>query len=123
MKGDRLIAGLDLGSSKTCVVIADAVGDGRSPGAKVLGVGLARTTGVKRGVVQNIEETTRSIKLAMRDAERMAGVRAPLVFCGIAGDHVQTQLETGLEIQVPEYLKQGDRIKVDTRTGAFLSRA
>ncbi len=32
------------------------------------------------------------------------------------------KLETGLEIQVPEYLKQGERIKVDTRTGQFLSR-
>ena len=33
------------------------------------------------------------------------------------------KLETGLVIQVPEYLKQGETIKVDTRTGAFLSRA
>ena len=88
MKGESLVAGLDLGSSKTCVVIADAAGDQRNPGAKVLGVGLARTTGVRRGVVRDIEETTRSIKLAMRDAERMAGVQAPFVYCGIAGDHV-----------------------------------
>ena len=32
-------------------------------------------------------------------------------------------LETGLQVQVPEYIKQGERIKVDTRTGDFLSRA
>jgi elongation factor P len=32
-------------------------------------------------------------------------------------------LETGLIVQVPEYLKEGERIKVDTRTGEFLSRA
>jgi len=32
-------------------------------------------------------------------------------------------LETGLVVQVPEYLKEGERIKVDTRTGQFLSRA
>ena len=32
-------------------------------------------------------------------------------------------LETGLVVQVPEYIKQGERIKVDTRTGDFLSRA
>ncbi len=32
-------------------------------------------------------------------------------------------LETGLEIQVPEYLKEGERVKVDTRDGTFLSRA
>ena len=33
------------------------------------------------------------------------------------------KLETGISIQVPEYLKQGERIKVDTRSGEFLSRA
>lgn len=32
-------------------------------------------------------------------------------------------LETGLVIQVPEYLKQGETIKVDTRSGDYLSRA
>ena len=32
-------------------------------------------------------------------------------------------LETGLEVQVPEYLKEGEMIRVDTRTGAFLARA
>ncbi len=32
-------------------------------------------------------------------------------------------LETGLVVQVPEYIKEGERIKVDTRTGEFLSRA
>ena len=32
-------------------------------------------------------------------------------------------LETGLIVQVPEYLNQGERVKVDTRSGLFLSRA
>ncbi|MEZ6080151.1 MAG: hypothetical protein R3C56_32125 [Pirellulaceae bacterium] len=32
-------------------------------------------------------------------------------------------METGLTVQVPEYIKEGERIKVDTRTGEFLSRA
>ena len=32
-------------------------------------------------------------------------------------------LETGLEIQVPEYLKEGEKVKIDTRSGEYLSRA
>jgi len=32
-------------------------------------------------------------------------------------------LSTGLVVQVPEYIKEGEKIKVDTRTGQFLSRA
>lgn len=113
MKVDNLVAGLDLGSSKTCVVIAEATGDNRRPGAKVLGVGLARTTGVKRGVVQNIEETTRSIKQAMRDAERMAGVESPPVYCGIAGDHVQTRTTNGLASVASEEITRADVLRVN----------
>ncbi len=113
MKGESLVAGLDLGSSKTCVVIADAAGDQRHPGAKVLGVGIARTTGVRRGVVRDIEETTRSVKLAMRDAERMAGVQAPFLYCGIAGDHVQTRLTTGLASVASEEITRADVSRVN----------
>ena len=33
------------------------------------------------------------------------------------------KLETGLIVQVPEYLSQGETVKVDTRNGAYISRA
>ena len=57
---ERVIAGLDIGSAKTTVVIAEAVGDiHRQPSIKILGVGQARTTGLRRGIVSDIEETTR----------------------------------------------------------------
>ena len=63
MNPDRIIAGLDIGSAKTTVVIAEAIGDRKStPSLRILGVGQARTTGLRRGIVSDIEETTRSIK-------------------------------------------------------------
>lgn len=96
MKRDRLIAGLDLGSTKTCAVIGQATGDARHPGVKILGVGVAKASGVRRGMVRDIEETVRGIEQAMRDAERMAGVRVGAVHCGMAGEHVQTRNEEGL---------------------------
>jgi cell division protein FtsA len=93
----RLVAGLDLGSTKTCAVIAEVVGDlPRQPIAKVLGVGLAKNAGVRRGVVRDIEETMRSIVAALRDAERMAGVKVPGVTCGIAGEHVAARTSSGV---------------------------
>ncbi len=92
MKREMLVAGLDVGSTKTCAVIAEAEGEGRGLAAKILGMGIARTTGVKRGVVRDIEETTRSVAAALRDAERMAGAKVPGVFCGIAAENVRTQL-------------------------------
>jgi len=93
----RLVAGLDLGSTKTCAVIAEVVGElPRSPLAKVLGVGLAKNSGVRRGVVRDIEETTRSVTAALRDAERMSGVKVQAVTCGIAGEHVSARGSSGV---------------------------
>jgi cell division protein FtsA len=78
-------------------VIAEVVGDlPRLPLAKVLGVGLAKNTGVRRGMVRDIDETTQSIVAAMRDAERMAGVKVTALTCGIAGEHVSARPSTGV---------------------------
>jgi len=93
----QLVAGLDLGSTKTCAVIAEVVGElPRLPLAKVLGVGLAKNAGVRRGMVRDIDETSRSIVAAMRDAERMAGVKVGAVTCGIAGEHVSARTSPGV---------------------------
>ena len=94
---ERVIAGLDIWSAKTTVVIAEAIGDtGRQPPIKVLGVGQARTTGLRRGIVSDIEETTRSIKKAVEDAERMAGIQIESIYAGIAGEHVRAMTSKGI---------------------------
>jgi cell division protein FtsA len=97
MNLDRLVAGLDIGSAKTTAVIAEVVGDlPKHPTVNILGVGQARTTGLRKGVVADIEETRRSITKAMQDAERMAGARVETVYAGIAGEHVQAMTSTGI---------------------------
>ena len=97
MNLDRLVAGLDIGSAKTTAIIAEVVGDlPRHPSVNILGVGQARTTGMRRGVVADIEETMRCITKALADAEQMAGARVENVFCGIAGEHVQAVTSTGI---------------------------
>ena len=97
MNSERLVAGLDIGSAKTTALIAEVEGDlPRHPTIKILGVGQARTTGLHLGVVSDIEETTRSIKKAMQDAERMAGATVEDVYCGIAGEHAQAMTSKGI---------------------------
>ena len=94
---DRLVAGLDIGSAKTTAVIAEVGGDlPRNPRIKILGVGQARTTGLRKGVVADIEETTRSIRKSLEDAERMAGAHVTEVYAGIAGAHVQAMTSSGV---------------------------
>src|SRR5918911_4670239 len=97
MTTEHLVAGLDVGSAKTTAIIAEVVGDlPKHPELRVLGVGQARTTGMRRGVVSDIEETTRSIRKAMQDAERMAGAQVQEVYAGIAGEHVQAMTSKGI---------------------------
>jgi cell division protein FtsA len=97
MNPDRLVAGLDIGSAKTTAIIGEVVGElPKHPIVKVLGVGQARTTGMRRGVVADIEETTRSIRKALQDAERMSGVQVHDVYSGIAGEHVQAMTSKGI---------------------------
>ena len=97
MNLDRLVAGLDIGSAKTTAIIAEVVGDlPKHPTVNILGVGQARTTGLRRGVVADIDETTRSITKALQDAERMAGAQVQTVYAGIAGEHVQAMTSKGI---------------------------
>lgn len=110
MNPERIIAGLDIGSSKTTALIAQAVGgDGKSaPTLKILGVGQARTTGLRRGVVSDIEETTRSIKKAVEDAERMSGTKIDTIYAGIAGEHVRAMISKGIVAVNGEEISKAD---------------
>jgi cell division protein FtsA len=97
MTPERLVAGLDIGTGTTTALIGEVVGDlPRNPILRVLGVGQARTTGLRRGVVADIEETTRSVQKAMSDAERMAGAQVGDVYAGIGGEHVQAMTSKGI---------------------------
>jgi cell division protein FtsA len=109
-----LVAGLDLGSTKTCAVIAELVGDlPRAPIAKILGVGVAKNTGVRRGMVRDIDETTRSVAAALKDAERMAGSRVQDVTCGIAGEHVSARSSSGVVAVSGEEINAQDVARVN----------
>lgn len=91
-----VVAGLDIGSSNTCAVIASLGSDARRPEVKILGVGVARTGGVRREIVANIEETTESVRKALKEAELMAGVQPERVYAGIAGEHIQAATSNGV---------------------------
>jgi cell division protein FtsA len=109
MNPDRIVAGLDIGSAKTTAVIGEVVGDlPKHPSLKILGVGQSRTTGMRRGIVADIEETTRSIQKAIQDAERMGGVEVHEVYSGIAGEHVQAMTSKGIVAVSGEEIGKSD---------------
>jgi cell division protein FtsA len=63
---------------------------------KVLGVGQARTTGIRREVVTDLEATTDSIRRAVKEAELMSGVQVASLYTGIAGEHVHGRASNGV---------------------------
>lgn len=80
-----LIVGLDVGTTKICTV----VGEASDSGVDIIGIGTAPSTGLRRGVVVNIEKTVQCIKKSLEDAELMAGCDIRTVYAGIAGSHIQ----------------------------------
>ncbi len=109
----QLVAALDIGSSSVVAVIGEVKGDGRVPGARILGVGAERTSGIRRGVVRDIEETTRAIAKAMKDAQRMAGVEVGTVYCGVAGEHVAGRSMHGMVSVAGTEIRTGDVARVN----------
>lgn len=87
MADERIYVGLDIGTTKITAIVAELDEDGE--GIRIVGVGTAPSDGLKRGVVVNLEKTTRSIQYAVQEAERMSGRTIRGVYAGIAGDHIR----------------------------------
>ncbi len=85
-KGNELIVGLDVGTTKICAVVGEVKMDGT---VDIIGVGRAPSKGLRKGIVVNIESTVESIKTAVKEAELMAGVEIRSVNVGIAGGHIK----------------------------------
>jgi cell division protein FtsA len=118
----HLVASLDIGSTKVVALIAEVTGDARDPGAKILGFGLERSSGVRRGVVRDIEETTRAIAKAMKDAQRMAGVEVGTVYCGVAGEHVAGRSSHGMVSVTGDEIRTSDVARVNDMASNVLFR-
>lgn len=85
MSDNEIIAGLDLGTTKVCAIVAEVTDDGLD----IIGIGSVPSKGLRKGVVVNIESTVQAIKGAIEQAETMAGVEIASVYAGIAGSHVR----------------------------------
>ncbi|MDH3689914.1 MAG: cell division protein FtsA [Gammaproteobacteria bacterium] len=84
---DRLVVGLDIGTSKVLAIVGEISPAGE---VEIIGVGHHPARGMKKGVVANIESTVQSIQRAVEEAELMAGCQIYSVFAGIAGAHINS---------------------------------
>ena len=88
-----LVVGLDIGTAKVMVVVAEVLPTGE---LKLAGLGIAPTNGLKRGVVVNIDATVQSIQQALKEAELMADCKIQRVYTGITGSHIRGMNSSGV---------------------------
>ena len=84
-KKDKYLVGLDIGSTKTCVLIAE-VDDEQ---ARFLALGAAESKGLRKGLIVNLDSTVSSIRRAAEEAEGVANVPVESAVIGVAGSHVR----------------------------------
>ncbi len=90
---ENILVGLDIGTSKVVAVVGVVNPTG---GVEIIGTGLHPSSGLKKGVVVNIEATVNSIQRAVEEAELMAGCSISSVFVGIAGSHISSMNSHGI---------------------------
>ena len=84
---EKLIVGLDIGTSKGLAIVGEMCPTGE---IEIMGVGHHPSRGIKKGVVVKIESTVQSIQRAIEEAELMAGCQIHSVYAGIAGSHINS---------------------------------
>lgn len=80
----EIIVGLDLGTSKIAVVVAER--DSRFQDAQIIGIGSAPSLGIRKGLIVNLEQAVQAVRMAVQDAEKMVGFEideATVAFSGI----------------------------------------
>jgi cell division protein FtsA len=87
VKKRKIVTGLDIGTTKICALIAEIGGENN---VEIIGIGLAPSNGLRKGIVVDIDKTSHAIKSAIQKAERMAGQKVDSAYVGIAGSHIKS---------------------------------
>lgn len=93
MPKKKVIAGLDIGTSKVVVAVGEMGEEGQ---VNVIGVGESASVGLRKGTIVDIENTARSIEKAVEKAEQMSGVHIDSAFVGITGPHISSLNNRGV---------------------------
>ena len=91
---EKITVGIDIGSSEVVTVIGHRQEDETHP--NIIGVGIHEGSGLRKGVVTDVEETITAITASLEEAERMAGVPIDNVYVSINGEHIKATNTRGL---------------------------
>ncbi len=91
---EKIAVGIDIGDSKVVTVIGHRAEGEIHP--SVVGVSIHEGSGMRRGVVTDVEEAVSAIASSIEEAERMAGLPAEAVYISLVGDHINATNNKGL---------------------------
>jgi cell division protein FtsA len=89
----RTIVGIDVGSSKVCTLVGEVDDEGD---VHVIGVGLVRSRGVRKGAVINVADATAAIAASVEQAERTSGYKIERAYIALSGTHVSSLNSRGV---------------------------
>jgi len=92
---DTVLA-IDIGSTKVCAIIAE-IDNGK---VQILGHGITKSQGIKKGAITNIELASKSIKKAVTDAKRIAGSNITSATVSISNAYAKSLNSTGI-VNIP----------------------
>ncbi|WP_290661828.1 cell division protein FtsA [Ignavibacterium sp.] len=114
----EILAGLDLGTTKVCAVIAEKIPEKNK--IDILGFGVAPSEGLHKGLVANIGKTAEAIKAAISQASNRAGIEIKTLNVGVAGEHITSIRHRNyvtINREEKEITKEDlDRLEADVRT-------
>ncbi|NPV82812.1 MAG: cell division protein FtsA [Candidatus Aminicenantes bacterium] len=87
MARNNYLVGLDIGTKKTVAIIGEITEEQK---VEIIGIGVAESKGIRKGVVVNLDLTISAIKRAQEEAELMAGVEIESAYVGISGSHIKS---------------------------------
>jgi cell division protein FtsA len=93
MNRDNIVVGLEVGTSKVCVVVAELRADGT---INIIGIGQAPSRGVRKGEIVDFDNAITCIKQAVAEAEESAGIEIRHVYAGVTGGHVRSVTNRGM---------------------------
>ncbi|HOE14093.1 MAG: cell division protein FtsA [Candidatus Saccharicenans sp.] len=87
MARNNYLVGLDIGTKKTVAIIGEITEEQK---VEIIGIGVAESKGIRKGVVVNLDQTISAIKKAQEEAELMAGVEIDSAYVGLSGAHIKS---------------------------------
>ncbi|MGD9978448.1 MAG: cell division protein FtsA [Bacteroidales bacterium] len=86
-QGSEYVAAIDLGTTKVVTLVGKKTANGK---LQIVGLSTTESTGIKKGMIQNIEDTVKAIEKTVTEVKTEAGIDFKSVYVGIAGQHIRS---------------------------------